>query len=406
MKTFLSGHATHPDWRVALALAGAQIEAARASAADPVQPSLGWVYLTDHYAAHAQAVLAALRERWPGVGWVGAVGIAVAAGAVEYADQPALALMLGELAPERFRIFNGRRPLRDFATETALLHADPASLDLAELVADLADRSASGSVFGGIASSRDVDADAGSTARHIADGVWRGGISGVAFDRQVALVSRVTQGCQPIGPTRQVTAADRQVVLTLDGEPALDCLLRDLALDGAPAREIALRLRSTLVGLRDGAQAADARESERRGAFGVQTRVRHLIGIDPARRAIAIADRIEPGMQVAFCQRHVEAARRDLVRICAEVRDEVESPAGAVTSGAEPEAHGASPIAGALYVSCAGRGGAHFGAPSAELAIVRHALGDVPLVGFFAAGEIAHRHLYGYTGVLTVFRSH
>jgi small ligand-binding sensory domain FIST len=27
----------------------------------------------------------------------------------------------------------------------------------------------------------------------------------------------------------------------------------------------------------------------------------------------------------------------------------------------------------------------------------------VPLVGFFAAGEIARHHLYGYTGVLTVF---
>ena len=34
---------------------------------------------------------------------------------------------------------------------------------------------------------------------------------------------------------------------------------------------------------------------------------------------------------------------------------------------------------------------------------IRHALGDVPLVGFFAAGEIARHHLYGYTGVLTVF---
>jgi small ligand-binding sensory domain FIST len=34
---------------------------------------------------------------------------------------------------------------------------------------------------------------------------------------------------------------------------------------------------------------------------------------------------------------------------------------------------------------------------------IRHALGDVPLVGFFAGGEIAHHHLYGYTGVLTVF---
>jgi small ligand-binding sensory domain FIST len=30
-------------------------------------------------------------------------------------------------------------------------------------------------------------------------------------------------------------------------------------------------------------------------------------------------------------------------------------------------------------------------------------LGDVPLVGFFAGGEIAHQHVYGYTGVLTVF---
>ena len=48
-------------------------------------------------------------------------------------------------------------------------------------------------------------------------------------------------------------------------------------------------------------------------------------------------------------------------------------------------------------------GGAHFGAPSAELQTVRRALGDVPLVGFYAAGEIARHHLYGYTGVLTAF---
>ena len=60
-------------------------------------------------------------------------------------------------------------------------------------------------------------------------------------------------------------------------------------------------------------------------------------------------------------------------------------------------------ICGAIYVSCSGRGGPHFGGPSAELQIVRHALGDVPLAGFFAGGEIAHHHLYGYTGVLTVF---
>ena len=35
--------------------------------------------------------------------------------------------------------------------------------------------------------------------------------------------------------------------------------------------------------------------------------------------------------------------------------------------------------------------------------IVQHALGEVPVVGFYAAGEIAGPQLYGYTGVLTVF---
>ena len=31
---------------------------------------------------------------------------------------------------------------------------------------------------------------------------------------------------------------------------------------------------------------------------------------------------------------------------------------------------------------------------------------EVPLVGFFAAGEVARHHVYGYTGVLTVFTGH
>ena len=98
------------------------------------------------------------------------------------------------------------------------------------------------------------------------------------------------------------------------------------------------------------------------------------------------------------------------MRICAEIREELEPEELEVhvaSALAAPEAqagpHVARGIAGAIYVSCAGRGGPHFGSPSAELQIVRRALGDVPLVGFFAGGEIARHHVYGYTGVLTVF---
>ena len=58
---------------------------------------------------------------------------------------------------------------------------------------------------------------------------------------------------------------------------------------------------------------------------------------------------------------------------------------------------------GAHYVSCVARGERLFGAPGAELGIVAHNLGPIPLVGFFANGEIAGDRLFGYTGVLTLF---
>jgi small ligand-binding sensory domain FIST len=402
MNAFLVGHATHPDWRGALALAAAQVEARRAeheaSARGPL--SLGFVYFTDHFAGDADALVAELRRRWPGVAWVGSVGVGVAAMGVEYFDEPALALMLAALPVGRFEVFSGAKKLHRIAPFSALVHADPATPDLPELIGEMSDRVSSGYLFGGLASSR-------SGAVHVADGAWRGGLSGVAFAREVALVSRVTQGSQPLGPVRRVTAAEGNLVLALDGEPALPCLLRDIGLaDLSEPRTALARLRATLVALAD----ADAQMLARGGQFGADTRVRHLVGLDPAREAVAVADRVEPGMSLGFCHRDVQAARRDLVRICAEIRDEVESAQEpshhpALAEGAPPEAP--RRIAGAIYVSCAGRGGPHFGGPSAELKIVQHALAgggpEVPLVGFFAAGEVARHHVYGYTGVLTVF---
>ena len=44
-----------------------------------------------------------------------------------------------------------------------------------------------------------------------------------------------------------------------------------------------------------------------------------------------------------------------------------------------------------------------FGAGSRELGIVSEELGDFPLAGFFANGEISRNRLYGYTGVLALF---
>jgi small ligand-binding sensory domain FIST len=317
-------------------------------------------------------------------------------------------------------VFSGVAPLgvgegMGFEPYTALVHADASTPDVSELIVEMAARTATGYLFGGLASSRGqavqfaVGGNGNIKGQGAAGGVFRGGLSGVAFGEGISLVSRVTQGCQPIAAQRTITSAQGNVIFELDGRPALDVLLADTGISLDEPQEAMAALRTTLVGLTEPGSDAVGRT----GHFGADVMVRHIIGLDPARRGIAVADKIATGTRMAFCRRNVQAARADLVRICAEIREELEPeemslPVAAAL--AAPEAQAApSPargIAGALYVSCAGRGGPHFGGPSAELQIVRRALGDVPLVGFFAGGEIARDHLYGYTGVLTVFRWH
>ncbi|MFM8345192.1 MAG: hypothetical protein ACKOB5_11920 [Betaproteobacteria bacterium] len=89
MQAFLHAHATHPDWRMALALGEAQLQAQKArlwGEAGPSAATLGFAYLTDHYSPHAADLLETLQANWPGVSWVGTVGVGVAASGVEYFD--------------------------------------------------------------------------------------------------------------------------------------------------------------------------------------------------------------------------------------------------------------------------------------------------------------------------------
>ncbi len=410
MSGFITAHATHPDAHMALALAAAQMDAQRATRQPPFAATLGLLYLTDTLAPHAETLLAELQQRWPGVHWVGNVGVGVLASGVEYLDEPALVMMLCDLPSTSFQIFSGRQPLPVDApgnpVHSALVHADPATPDLDELITELAGRTHSGYLFGGLTGSR-------GRHLHLADGVFEGGLSGVGFAADAVLgrrlVSRVTQGCQPLGPARRVTSAERNLVLTLDGQPALPLLLAELGVSLQQPQAAMAALRGALVGLTDSGDTVLARG----GQFGADTRVRHLVGIDPARGGVAIADVAEVGQQLTFCRRDVAAARRDLVRICSEIREELEADLPVPALPGLQSGHNPGPgtpdqpapprIAGAIYVSCAGRGGPHFGGPSAEALILQRALGDVPLVGFFAGGEIARHHLYGYTGVLTVF---
>ncbi len=444
MKLFPYGHATHPQWQFAAALVLAQLRAQMAQPSYASAPTLAILYITDHYANQAQDILDFLSAELPEVtDWTGTVGVGIASNNVEYFDEPALCVMLCDVPAHQYRVFSGVAPLATledetdellkelpppaFQAHTALIHADGNMPDAAEMISELSARTRTGYLFGGFAVSRHqsvqfaVGGNGNINGQGAASGVFAGGLSGVAFSDEVLLLSRVSQGCQPLtangSKTRKITACDGNLVIELDGEPALDVLLRDLNVSLEQPQEALEAVRATLVGL-----SQDSQSVSHPGIFGSDVRVRHIIGLDPAKRGVAIAEAVQTGMNLAFCQRNVAAARSDLVRICAEIREELESQsqpeemAWGDNAGLAELAdrsfqygqsdHGGLPakrIAGAIYVSCSGRGGPHFGGPSAELQIVRKALGDVPLVGFFAGGEIARHHVYGYTGVLTVF---
>ena len=424
MRIFPYAHATHPQWQLASALLLAQLRGQMEQQSYVQTPTLGLLYITDHYAGVAVDILGYLSAELPFVtDWSGTVGVGIAASNVEYFDEPALAVMLLEIPSDQYRVFSGIAPLgMGFEAHTALVHVDPQSPELAELIDEMSLRTDSGYLFGGLSSSRTqsvqfaVSGDGNINGHGHASGVFAGGLSGVAFGANVGLVSRVTQGCKPLGVAYQVTGVDRNVVLSLNGEPALDVMLRELKVSLARPQEALAAVRATLVGL-ERTKSHPGHDAllggvalSKTGNFGGDVVVRHIIGLDPARRGVALSDWVEPDCRLTFCQRNVQSAKADLIRICAEIREELEPAelpleAAMAIAGSDAESipHPARRIAGAVYISCSGRGGPHFGSPSAELQVVRKALGDVPLVGFFAGGEIAFNRLYGYTGVLTVF---
>ena len=113
--------------------------------------------------------------------------------------------------------------------------------------------------------------------------------------------------------------------------------------------------------------------------------VRNLTGIDQERGWLGVGHDVAAGDRIQFCRRDHDAAVEDLERMLADVKQRCDGP----------------PQAG-LYYACVARGPNLFGSESEELRLIRERLGEFPLVGFFANGEISNDRLYGYTGVLAL----
>jgi small ligand-binding sensory domain FIST len=371
MTGFSFGHASGSGWREAID------GCLSALGYVPDAGNLGFLYVTDALADHMGEALEMFRTATGVEHWVGTVGMGICATGVEYYDRPAVAAMVGEFPADSFRVFPAMvKDLDEFTKLNkewiaahrpylGLVHGDPSNPLTEALVKQLAERTSSGFLTGGLASSR-------FNVHLYADGLTQGGLSGVLFSEEVGVITRLSQGCSPIGPQRTITQAQRNIMIELDARPALDVLKEDIG-------EILSRDLARIGGyIFAGLPIA--------GSDTGDYLVRNLVGLDPKSGLVAIGDMVEQGGQVMFCRRDANTAREDLLRMLWWIKKSLKRP---------PR--------GGVYVSCLGRGRNLFGDNSEELKLLESELGEFPLVGFYANGEISQDRLYGYTGVLTLF---
>ena len=341
--------------------------------------NLGFIYVTSEHVAALGAIVDYLQAHSGIDHWVGTSGIGIVACDMECYDSPGIAMLTGAFPTDEFRILP---TVVDTASECSeevqtwfgsnfstvgIVHADPHNPQLQQLIPSLSEILGGGFLLGGLTST------SGEEHKQVADGLTNGGISGVLFSEKVSIASGLSQGCSPLGPNRTITECDRNLIVRIDDRPALAVFKEDI---GEPFSSNLNRVGGHIfVGLSvTGSDTGDYV-------------IRNLIGIDVEQEVLAIGDHLSPGEVIVFCKRDAETARKDLLRMAKDVRRRV--------GNKKPK--------GGLYFSCLGRGRNTFGANSGEMEILSKELKDVPLVGFFANGEISHNRLYGYTGVLSLF---
>lgn len=370
MTVFRYAHAAAEDWAHT---AQACVDGVGAL---PEGANIGFVYLTDNLVEDIANILLYLRQKTGILDWVGSVGIGICGGDSEYFDRPAMAILVGELPADSFRVFPALSESVDQLSESdaawiarvgpaaGFVHGCPENPSTPNVIADL--REATGAfLVGGLTSSRWA-------CSQIAGRITGGGVSGVLFGADVGVATCLSQGCKPVGEGHVISDCLDNVIIGLDGRRAVEAFATDL---GGRYREDPLSATRQI-------HVAIPVEGSDVGDY----LVREIIGIDPGRGWLAIASHVQPGDRLMFVERDADTARNDLERALDRLKGRLSAP---------PK--------GALYVSCIARGPGMFGKAGEEAGILRRALGDVPLIGFFANGEISNGRVYGHTGVLTLF---
>jgi small ligand-binding sensory domain FIST len=353
-----------------------------------LSPSFGVLFASAHFFGSAQALAAAVGAQTGPLPLIGCVADGVAGGAREVESGPAVSLWLAAgLGPvETFSMefvrtpsggaFGGYRFGPD-PVGARLMICDPFTFPADTLLAYLNEHVPGAAVMGGMATGglRQRQSRLFLDGRVISHGAVGAHLPGAEVH------SLVAQGCRPVGNPYTITQADGSLISELGGRPPL-VRLRELAA-ALPGPDRELLGQGAHVGLVINEYQSDPGQ----GDF----LIRGILGADPESGAIAVGEEVEVGQTVQFHVRDARSADEDLRRLLER----------------ETAALDGRRTAGALLFTCNGRGSRLFSEPDHDAGLIAKMLGEIPVAGFFCAGELGpvggQNFLHTFTASIALF---
>lgn len=407
---YISVSASGTDWRDT---AKSIVEQIQGALTPGKKFTLGLIYTTDHLAQDLGSITNLFKSVLDIQHWSGSIGIGVFDNTQIYIREPAISVLLLDIPEDQFCLFRyegEHKPVPDRLQEwlsshdpmVVLTHAGSLSGGLSLRLNEL-ENLTQGFLIGGVASSFPKNID-------FAGERPEAEVSGVCFDQDVPISSSLSQGCFPIGGMHTITEChDEHIVEKLDYKPCYDVFqddLRVMAVErlGKDPNDIIITSETDEEHVWDEVPEdfKDIFHGEVHVAFPVVGSdqndyvVRNIMNMDYDQGQMAIAHPLYHGDELMFVHRNKETMRSDLTRMLVDLRKRVEAEQG----GFYPK--------GAVYISCMARAGYDFSDDDSdmlgdEMGLIREIIGEVPLVGYYAGGEILNSRLYSYTGVLTLF---
>lgn len=358
------------------------------------RPDLAVVFVSPDHAGQLAEVANQVCDAIASEALIGCTGEAIIGGGREIEARPAVSLWLATLPATTVKFmhlqFDQTREGSVFTgwptdlpepwpAETAmLLMGEPFSFPADELVRRLNEDHPSIPILGGMASGGVAPGENQLVLGR--EKFTQGAVAALVYGR-VRVRSVVSQGCRPIGRPYVITKCEANVIHELGGKPPLVCL-QDI-FDSLSEKE-RLQVRR---GLHLGRALSEYQDEFQHGDF----LVRNVIGADPNTGAVAVGDYMRPGQTVQFHIRDEVSADDDLRTLL--------RPVGTAEERAKSR--------GALLFTCNGRGTRLFSSSNHDATCVQEALGEIPVAGFFAQGEIGpvgkENFLHGYTASVAVF---